>query len=140
MDHRPIQREPSFNSRPSCYSDPLAGYGGDPTSTVDRRSGTLRILVGGLSPQPSCQPRRSCPAGCKDCLLVAKVIDLNVQIACWNEVNLDWTNLDETDKPHARYPRWFLSCQIKYSNLPGPARIRRKFGGTMTWSLNQTVH
>ena len=123
--------------------DPPAGYGGDLTSPEARRPGTLRLVggnVGGLPPQPSCQPGKACPAGCKDCLLIAKVCDLDAQIACWNEINLDWTHLDETDKPHARYPSWFSSCQIKYSHLSTPVRTRRKFGGTMTWSLNQTVH
>lgn len=143
LENRPLQRGPSLPQRPSCYTDQVTGYGGDSTLSDDRLPGIFRIIggnVGGLSPSPSCQVGRPCPGGCKDCFLISKVLDLNAQVACWNEINLNWASLDETSRAHSRYPHWFPACQLRTSHLPGPSTIRRRFGGTMSWSINQAVH
>lgn len=140
----PVCRGPSLNVAPPGFlSDRETGYLGHSVSPDSRSENVLRIIGGnvrGLPASQPCVPRQMCQGFCKDCFLVSKALDLQAQVCCWNEVNVNWSSVTEHFRPHARYPQWFSSCKIGSSYLPGPHDCSHRFGGTMTWILDSAAH
>ncbi|MGL4351733.1 MAG: hypothetical protein ACRCT2_14445, partial [Plesiomonas shigelloides] len=138
----PNNRGPSsIQALPCIIQDHFAGLYGHPTTS--RLPDTFRILggnVGGLPPTQSCQARQFCPGACKDCFLLSKAMDLDAQVCCWNEINVNWSSTPEQHRPYTRYRPWFSSCHIQQSSLKGPHNIRQQYGGTMQWTLNSATH